>query len=117
MPATNLLPWSRPAKHPVVSGMVIDISDLGRGFVFVERLGDAYGDHSYSSRHTILPPRLSVWVCVGVCGYGCMHAPVYPVASGCGWLECLCSCSRGQNRLLCVDSGDQEASVENCVVL
>lgn len=65
MPATNLLPWSRPVKHPVVSGMVIDISDLGRGFVFMERLGDAYGDHSYSSRHPILPPRLSVWVCVG----------------------------------------------------
>lgn len=25
VPATNLLPWSRPVKHPVVTGMVIDI--------------------------------------------------------------------------------------------
>lgn len=80
MPAANLLPWSRPVKHPVVSGMVIDISDLGRGFVFVERLGDAYGDYSYSSCHTILPPCLSVWVFVGMGVY----MRLYPVASGCG---------------------------------
>ena len=43
---------------------------------------------SYSSHHSILPPRLPVCV-LGVCGY--MHAPVYPVVSGCAQLESLCS--------------------------
>lgn len=68
-----------------------------------------FGDRSYSSHHSILPPRLPVCV-LGVCGY--MHAPVCTL-----WLVAVLSwraCAlEGQNRLLCVDGGAQEASVEN----
>lgn len=70
MPAANLLPWSRPVKHPVVSGMVIDISDLGRGFVFVERLGDAYGDYYYQAATPFSHP-VSQCGCLWVWVYSC----------------------------------------------